>query len=56
MDESKFDYLPGLIQRTRLAHIAVEKRLLRIDLFGKACDGVLRMLDSRPFPGDVVFQ
>lgn len=35
MADSKFDYLQQLIQRTRLAHIAAEKRLLRMDLLVK---------------------
>lgn len=35
MAEDKFDYLQGMIKRTRLAHIAAEKRLLLLDLLTK---------------------
>lgn len=35
MGDSKFDYLQQIIQRTRLAHIDAEKRLLRMDLLVK---------------------
>lgn len=35
MAETKFEYLPKLIRRTRLAHIHAEKRFLALDVLAK---------------------